>query len=215
MDEELAVALGPEDRRGDHRAGAEAVFLRRGTIRSSTSRWIAGSRTTPLSVLPLPASNWGLTSATIWPPAGERRRDRAEDLGQRDEGDVDRDERDRLGKAVGRQLPGVGLLHRHDPCVSAKRLGELTATDVDGVDAARTALQEHVGEAASRGSDVEADLTGWIDPERVERGRELVAAAADVWVGRLDGDELSCVEQVARLSVVSCAVALADPDLAR
>src|SRR5262245_33777787 len=33
--------------------------------RSRTSRWIAGSRTTPLSVRPLPASNWGLTSATI------------------------------------------------------------------------------------------------------------------------------------------------------
>ena len=150
---------GSGDRRGDDRARAEAVRLRRPrTIRSRTSRWIAGSRTTPWSVRPLPASNWGLTRATMWRPGPGRSvvDDRAEDLVERDERHVDgrRGRSARAGVAAV-SVAGVGPLHRDDPRVGAERLGELAATHVESVDPARAALQQDVREAAGRGADVE------------------------------------------------------------
>src|SRR6185295_13679535 len=43
------------------------------SVTSRTTRaWTAGSRTTPSSVSPLPASNWGFTSATRSPPAASK-----------------------------------------------------------------------------------------------------------------------------------------------
>ena len=66
--------------------------------------------------------------------------------------------------------------------------GELSATHVESVDPARAALQQDVGETAGRRADVERDEPGRVDLEGVERGRELVTAAADVGVGRDDGD---------------------------
>ena len=98
---------GPSERRGDDGARAEAdAARRRPTIRSRTSRWIAGSRTTPWSVRPRPASNCGLTRATIWPRGAERRGDRAEHEAERDERDVDHGERDRLRQASPRSASG-------------------------------------------------------------------------------------------------------------
>ena len=87
VDEELAVALRTEDRRGDDVRGCRGRDRagRSPTTRSRTSRWMAGSRTTPWSVRPLPASNWGLTRATMSAAGGERRGDRPEDLVERDE----------------------------------------------------------------------------------------------------------------------------------
>src|SRR5205807_3212373 len=41
-------------------------------------------------------------------------------------------------------------------------------------------LEEHVGEAAGRGADVDRVHAGDLDPELVQRMRELVAAARDV-----------------------------------
>jgi hypothetical protein len=106
------------------------------------------------------------------------------------------------------------LLHRDDTGVPPERFGQLPAADVHRVDPAGTALQEHVGEAAGRRSDVESDLASWIDLEGIERRSELVAAATDVRIGRLDDHELGGVEQVPWLSVVSGGVSLADPHLA-
>ena len=105
---------------------------------------------------------------------------------ERDERHVDRDEADRLGERRGGQGPGVRPLHRDDPRIAAQRLGELAAPDVEGVDAARAALQQDVGEAAGRRADVEADAARRVDLERIERGGQLVAAAADVRLGADD-----------------------------
>ena len=46
--------------------------------------------TPPLPTRPRPSSNCGLTIARISPPGARQRGDRGQDLGQRDEGDVDR-----------------------------------------------------------------------------------------------------------------------------
>ena len=53
-----------------------------------------------------------------------------------------------------------------------------------------------------------------VDPERVERGRELVPASADVRLWRGDRDRRVGGDEVARLAVAARGVALPHPDLA-
>ena len=53
-----------------------------------------------------------------------------------------------------------------------------------------------------------------IDPERVERGRELVPAAADVRIGRVHADRRRGIHEVAGLAVEPRRVALPHPHLA-
>ena len=84
------------------------------------------------------------------------------------------------GSVAAVSVAGVRPLHRDDARVAPERFGELAATHVESVDARRAALQQDVGEAAGRGTDVEARPSRRVDLERVERRRELVAAAADV-----------------------------------
>ena len=52
--------------------------------------------------------------------------------------------------------------------------------DVDGVDPGGAALQQHVGEAAGRGADVERHHARGIDAEMVEAVGELEPASGDV-----------------------------------
>ena len=59
-----------------------------------------------------------------------------------------------------------------------------------------------------------ADAARRVDLEGVERGRELVPAAADVRLGRHDRERRVRRQQVAGLPVVARRVALADADLA-
>ncbi len=56
---------------------------------------------------------------------------------------------------------------------------ELPVADVERDDARRTVLQEAVGEAAGRGTDVDTARSGDVDAERAECVRELLAAAGD------------------------------------
>ena len=118
------------------------------------------------------------------------------------------------GSVVAVSVAGVRALHRDDPRVAPQRLRELAAADVEGVDASRAALQQDVGEAARRGADVEGDQARRIDLEGVERGGQLVAAAADVRVRLGDRDRRVRGDQVARLAVVPRRVALPHPDRA-
>ena len=136
------------------------------------------------------------------------------DLVERDERDVDDGEIDRLGECRRREPAGVRALERRHTVVAAQRFGELTATHVESVDVARAALQQHVGEAAGRRTDVERRHPGRVDPELVERSRELVAAAAHVWLGALDVYGGFGIDGVAGLEVASRSVAIADTDLA-
>ena len=46
---------------------------------------------------------------------------------------------------------------RDDARLAAQPRMQLTAADIDGIDAARAAREQHLGEAAGRGADVEAD----------------------------------------------------------
>ena len=147
-------------------------------------------------------------------PMGERGDHRREDELERDERDVDRGKRDRLGKRRRGQGARVRALHRDDARVASQRFGELPASHVESVDAGRTALQEDVGEAAGRGADVEAHEPARVDPEGIERGGELVAAPADEGLGLVHIDVGGRRDQVAGLAVVTGGVALPHPDLA-
>src|SRR6185436_21140366 len=95
-----------------------------------------------------------------------------------------------------------------------QRLGELAATHVESVDMARAALQQDIGEAPCRRTDVEGDLVGGIDPERIERGSELVATPPDVGVRLIDRDPCVRWDAVARFDVPSPSIPFADADLA-
>ena len=212
--EEFPVALGPGERRGDDGARPDPEPAGHATIRSRTSRWTAGSRTTPWSVRPRPASNCGLTKRDDLAARPKGRGHRGEDQRERDERDVDRREGDGLRERRGGQLASVRPLHRDDPRVAAERFGELSAAHVESVDPARTALQQDVREAAGGRTDVETDEPRRVDLEGVQGRRELVAAPADVGVVADDLDRAIGQDEVARLAIVTCRVALPHPDLA-
>src|SRR5690606_33144829 len=103
----------------------------------------------------------------------------------RDERDVDDDDVDRAGELRGREIPRVAPLDDDHARIISQPPVELTVTDVERDDPAGAALQQHVGEAAGGGADVErlSPLDG--NAKGVERVRQLHAAAADIRMVRL------------------------------
>ena len=145
-------------------------------------RWAAGSRTTPWSVPPLPTSNCGLTSATIGAAGGPARRVEAigaEDEPERDERDVDHGEVDRLAEGLGGQRAGRSSGRGRRPAGrgATRSASWPRPTSTAWTRAAprwsRTSVKPPVEAPASRQT-----RPGRVDLERVEGGRELVAAAA-------------------------------------
>ena len=183
VEQELAVALRAQDRRRDRAARLEPERRRRGAATALEHRADGrpGRARRRPSTSPRPASNCGLTRATIVAAAVAEARTRSgRGRAQRDERDVDDGERDRLRAGVS----GVSvraLVRSIDTTRGsrAERLGELPAADVDGVDAARAALEQDVGEAAGRGADVEADAA------RPDRSPKASSAAASLCPPRL------------------------------
>ncbi len=83
---------------------------------------------------------------------------------------------------VCRQRTSVHAFADDDARIVAEPPVELIVADVERDDALGAAPEQHVGEAAGGRADVERAATAWIDGERIERVRELHAAAADVGV---------------------------------
>src|SRR5438874_6719297 len=69
---------------------------------------------------------------------------------------------------------------------------QLLVPDIDGIDTARTALEQHVGKTTSRRADVETDTVPGVDLRMIESGCELHAATRDVRVGGCRAQ--NCVE---------------------
>ena len=89
--------------------------------------------------------------------AEQRRHDR-QDVAERDERDVDRDDVERravAGQIAARERARVDALDHVDARIAADLPVELAVADVERDDARGAALQQHVGEAAGRGADVE------------------------------------------------------------
>ena len=78
---------------------------------------------------------------------------------------------------------------------------QLAVADVERDHTGSTALEQDVGEAARGGADVEAVAPRRIDPERVERVVELLAASRDESRPALDGELGALVDLLPRLRV--------------
>jgi hypothetical protein len=105
--------------------------------------------------------------------------DGRQDLGQRDEGDVDRRQAGGEGQVGGRELAGVEPLDHGHARILAHAQVDLAVGDVDRGDPGGAALQQAVGEAAGGGADVEAVAARDVDAERLERVLELDPPAGD------------------------------------
>ncbi len=92
------------------------------------------------------------------------------------EASTDREIRD-AADGLRRQSARVGALHDDDARVDAELVSELSVPHVDGHDPGGAALQQTIGEAAGRRSEIEAAKAAHVDRERVERPRELHASA--------------------------------------
>ena len=141
------------------------------------------------------------------------------DARERDERDIDHGQADRLGqldrlRVSGVEAIGVGALHRDHSRIPAQRIGQLSASHVESIDARRTTLQQGVGESAGRGAHIEADTALDLHLERLQGGIQLLAATRDEARrrGQLDGHLR--VDEVARLQVAPRAVAIAHTHLA-
>src|ERR1700686_849851 len=73
------------------------------------------------------------------------------------------------------QMAGVEPLVDDDARILPQFPGELTVSDIDGVDAPGPARQQHVGKSASRCAEVEGRFAIDHDPEMVEGVGELDA----------------------------------------
>jgi hypothetical protein len=127
----------------------------------------------------------------VWSAEGSE--DRGNDKGSRDEGDIHCEEGRGWMRGseefAGCEKAGVSALAEGDARVVAKLLGDLTIAGVYGQDRSCPVLQHAVGEAAGRGSDVDAGEAGEIDRPMGEGVLELEAAAADVFeVGAEEAD---------------------------
>jgi hypothetical protein len=74
-------------------------------------------------------------------------------------------------------VAGIGAFQNNHALVIPQPPVELAMADVDGVYAPRAPLQQHVGEAAGRGAEVERRAARRIELEMIERMGELGAAA--------------------------------------
>jgi hypothetical protein len=82
------------------------------------------------------------------------------------------------------EVSGVHLLAQDDAGITPQLRVDLSAPDVDRVDAGGAPLQQTIGESSRGRAHVDAHASGRIDSEVVERGRELDPASRDVGVGR-------------------------------
>ena len=79
--------------------------------------------------------------------------------------------------AVARQVAGVGPFVHHDARVVPQLPGKLAVADIDRVHLRRAVRQQHIGEAAGGGADVEADAARRREAEVTQRMVELQPAA--------------------------------------
>src|SRR5215813_11680760 len=87
----------------------------------------------------------------------QRRRQR---LAERDEADIGDDGADQFGDVARIERARIAALKRHHRRQPRQTRVQLTMADVDGVDPARAGFEQHLGEAAGRGADVESDNAG-------------------------------------------------------
>ena len=186
---------------------------------STVARRTAGSLTTPFGTASPAGLELRLDQAHDLAVRRQLGLDTAQDPRQRDERDVDYGQADSLRQSqrilmVWIEPAGVRPLHRNHSGVTTQRLGKLSASHVESIDARSTALQQDIGEAARRRPNVEAHAPGRIDLKGIERGGQLFAATRDV---ARSGDQLHCRsrhDNIAGFAIASGLIARSDNHLA-
>ena len=177
---DVAARSGQRARGDPPHAQAERGGLRPRRARTASAR-SAGSRTTPpLGRRSLPTSNCGFT---IGSRSASGRAQRTSAGSTRPSGMKHRSATTRstgVADLLRLERAHVRAVDDGHPLVGLQRPGQLPVADVDRHHVRRTALQQHVGEAARRRAGVEHPLPGRVVAEGVERAGELVAAARDV-----------------------------------
>ena len=91
------------------------------------------------------------------------------------------------GQGAGREVAGVGFLQIGHARIAADLFVQLAVADIDAGRGHGARLQRAIGEAAGRGADIEHVRAGQIHGELLEKGRELLPAAADEAWRLVDG----------------------------
>ena len=133
------------------------------------------------------ASNCGLISANRLHRRRRQRQGHRQHGFQRNEADIDDDDIGSRRQAPAFEVADIGLFHRDDSGVAVQRGMQLAAADVDREYQAGAVRQQHLGKAAGRRADVEADMVLDINGILLQRARQLDAAARDIGMRGLRG----------------------------
>jgi hypothetical protein len=118
----------------------------------------------------------------------EERRHHRQDLTERDERDINRDEVHSPWQIGERQATGIEPLDDDDTWIGAKPPIELAVSNIQRDDTCGAALKHDIGEPACRCTDIQSFTSGHLDTKRVERVCELQPATSDVRM--IGGDQL-------------------------
>src|SRR5579872_3825312 len=108
---------------------------------------------------------------------GRQRQRRRQYRLQTDKARIADDQVDRLCDLGAAQIAGVDALMHNDARVLAQFPGKLPAADIDRMHAGGAMRQQHVGEAAGRGADIERGAARRVEAEMIECKGELQPAA--------------------------------------
>ena len=137
--QELEVAFHAGDRRLGQPGAPNPSASAAAATSSTTRAWTAGSRTIPpLPTSSRPASNCGLTSATMSALGREQRRHDRQDVAERDERHVDRHDVERAasrGQVAGREVRALTRSTHDDARIAPQLPVELAVADVERDDA--------------------------------------------------------------------------------
>ena len=95
-------------------------------------------------------------------------------------------------------MPCVGFLHDDDAGVVPELPGELSPANVHGKNLRRAVLQQTIGEPARGRTQVECRQSGDIQLKMAQGVFQFVAAAADVFLVRVQGEPVIGFDGVAR-----------------
>ena len=177
--EVLDVPARPRQRAGDD-PGPPSPSVR-GRCRDPTDRpdRSAGSRTTPPApTRPRPTSNCGLTISTQVGVRRAHRGQRRQHQGQRDERQVGHHQVGRERQVAGRTGRARWSVRAPPPAGRAQPPRQLPVPDVHGDHPGRAPAQQHLGEAAGRGTGVQGEAPGTDSPSGANRSSAPISLCA-------------------------------------
>src|SRR5215469_3731788 len=102
----------------------------------------------------------------------------SQDRSQGDKRRVDHDRIEAAGKRIVGKVAKIGSLDDRYARIVAQSPIELTVSDINGSNVLGSALQEAIGETASRRTNVERFQTGYVERKKLERAIQLLSTPA-------------------------------------